>query len=48
LYSNGIQPYLQLLSTLNLPPRAPKGDPANLQRVAAVTSAERALSLQIR
>jgi hypothetical protein len=47
-YSNGIQPYLQLLSTLNLPPRAPKGDPANLQRVAAVTSAERALSLQIR
>lgn len=47
-YSTGIQPFLQALSTLNLPPRQPKGDPANLQRVAAVTTALRTLSLQIR
>ena len=47
-YSNGIQPYLQLLSTLNLQPRLPKGDPGNLQRVSQVTTAERALSLQLR
>lgn len=46
-YSSGIQPFLQLLSTLNLPPRNPKGDPANLQRVAAVDTALRNLSLQI-
>lgn len=47
-YSTGIQPFLQLLSTLNLPPRAPKGDPGNLQRVSAVDTALRNLSLQLK
>jgi hypothetical protein len=47
-YSAGIQPFLQALSSLNLPPRAPKGDPANLQRVAVVAQALRSLSLNIR
>jgi hypothetical protein len=46
-YSANIQPFLQLLSTLNLPPRAPKGDPANLQRVAAVDTALRNLALTL-
>jgi hypothetical protein len=47
-YSNGIQPYLTLLASLTLPPRAPKGDPSNLQRVQFVDTALRNLSLQIR
>jgi len=46
-YQNGIQPFLQLLSTINLPPRAPKGDPANLQRVSVVDAALRNLKLQL-
>jgi hypothetical protein len=47
-YQAKIQPFLQLLSTLNLPARAPKGDPGNLQRVAAVDTALRTLALQLR
>jgi hypothetical protein len=47
-YQSGIQPYLQMLSTLNLPPRLPRGDPGNLQRVQAVDTALRNLSLQLR
>ena len=35
-------PYLQTIAGLTLPPRRPKGDPGNLQRVAAVTQALRA------
>lgn len=46
-YSNNLQPFLQALSTLNLPPRMPKGDPGNLQRVAAVDTALRNLALQL-
>lgn len=46
-YQNNIQPFLQLLSTLNLPPRMPTGDPANLQRVSSVDTALRNLALQI-
>lgn len=44
-FQNGLQPYLDVLSNLNLPPRAPKGDPSNLQRVAAVDTALRAKKL---
>jgi hypothetical protein len=36
------QPYLQVISSLNLPPRRPKGDPANAARAQAVASALRA------
>lgn len=46
-YSAKLQPFLQMLSTLNLPGRLPKGDPGNLQRVAAVNAAERSLALSL-
>lgn len=46
-YSKGIQPYLTALSNLTLPPRGPKGDPANLQRVNAVDTALRNLKLSL-
>lgn len=46
-YSTGIQPFLQALSALNLPPRGPKGDPANTNRVTAVDTALRNLKLQL-
>lgn len=47
-YSAGLQPFLQALSTLNLPPRQPTGDPGNLTRVSAVDTLLRNLSLQLR
>lgn len=34
-------PYLQLMASLTLPPRHPKGDPGNIQRVQAVNEANR-------
>lgn len=46
-YQAGIQPFLQALSTLTLPPRGPKGDPANINRVTAVNTALRNLKLQL-
>jgi hypothetical protein len=42
-YQAGIGPVLQALSAINLPPRGPKGDPGNIQRVTAVTTALRKL-----
>jgi len=45
-YQTGIQPYLQTLASLTLPPRAPKGDPSNLNRVSAVDTALHNLKLQ--
>ena len=41
-YQAGVQPYLDTLSNLTLPPRRPKGDPGNLARVSTVTQALRA------
>lgn len=38
-FTNNFGPYLQTLSALNLPPRFPRGDPRNNDRVAAVTVA---------
>lgn len=38
-YQEGFAPYRTVLENLTLPARGPKGDPANLQRVAAVTQA---------
>lgn len=35
-YEKGFAPYHSALSNLTLPPRGPKGDPANIQRVAVV------------
>jgi hypothetical protein len=45
-YATGVAPYLQVLANLNLPPRAPRGDPSNNNRVAAVTQALRQKKLQ--
>lgn len=44
-FANGLQPYLDVLANLQLPPRLPKGDPGNIQRVAAVDQALRAKKL---
>jgi len=45
--TSGLQPYLDVLANLNLPPRLPKGDPSNIQRVAAVDAALRAKKLSM-
>jgi len=45
-YAKGVAPYLAKLSTLQLPPRGPKGDPSNINRVVAVTKALRDVKLQ--
>jgi hypothetical protein len=44
-YQNGVAPYTAVLQNLTLPPRQPKGSPANNQRVAVVTAALRAKKL---
>lgn len=38
-YASKFAPYRDVLSNINLPPRAPKGDPSNINRVAAIASA---------
>lgn len=38
-YASKFAPFRDVLSNLNLPPRAPKGDPANINRVAAIAQA---------
>lgn len=40
-YSNGVQKYLQVIEGTQLPPRGPKGDPRNIQRVAVLAAALR-------
>jgi hypothetical protein len=45
-WQNGTAPYLSALASLSLPPRMPRGDPGNINRVAAVTTAMRALKLK--
>lgn len=44
-YSTGVAPFLQTIANLTLPPRAPKGDPSNIQRVATIAQALRAQKL---
>ena len=41
-YTAGVQPYLDVLKGVNLPPRGPKGSPANMQRAQVVAMALRA------
>lgn len=41
-YASGIAPYLQVIESTTLPPRFPKGDPRNLDRVRVMTEALRA------
>jgi hypothetical protein len=45
-WQNGTAPYLSALSSLTLPPRMPRGDPGNINRVAAVATAMRSLKLK--
>jgi hypothetical protein len=40
-WQSGVAPYLQTIASTSLPPRRPKGDPANMARVQAVTDALR-------
>jgi hypothetical protein len=40
-FQEGVQPYLQVIAGLTLPPRRPKGDPANFQRVQVIGEALR-------
>jgi hypothetical protein len=44
-WAAGTAPFLQTIASLNLPPRRPKGDPANYQRSEAVGAALRARKL---
>jgi hypothetical protein len=45
-YQNGVAPYLAVLQALQLPPRGPKGDPSNINRVTAVNTALRTKKVQ--
>ncbi len=42
-WEKGFGPYHSVIAALKLPPRGPKGSPANMQRVAAVAMALRSL-----
>lgn len=44
-WAKGVQPSLDALKSLDLPPRRPKGDPANQQRAAVVAQRLRAIKL---
>lgn len=41
-WQEGFKPYAEVIASLKLPPRGPKGSPQNLQRVAAINQALRA------
>lgn len=47
-YENGFRPFAETIAKLTLPPRGPKGDPKNINRVAVIAKAlhERKLQLQ--
>lgn len=38
-YASGVEPFLRVIEAVSLPPRKPKGDPSNIQRVAAMATA---------
>jgi hypothetical protein len=38
-YAKGVAPFLQAIEQTQLPPRGPKGDPKNIQRVAVLAAA---------
>ncbi len=40
-YKVGFAPYAEEIARIELPPRGPKGDPANIQRVAVIAKALR-------
>jgi hypothetical protein len=40
-YQTGVQPYLDVIAATQLPPRYPKGDPRNVERVRVLSAALR-------
>jgi hypothetical protein len=40
-YASGVQPYLDAIAATQLPPRYPKGDPRNVERVRVMSQALR-------
>lgn len=44
-YATAVQPYLEVAANTVLPPRGPKGDPKNFQRVITMANAMRAKKL---
>lgn len=38
-YERGFEPFREVIANTTLPPRAPRGDPRNLERVAAIANA---------
>jgi hypothetical protein len=47
-YEKGVSPFLDEIAKLTLPPRAPRGDPRNLERVAVIAKALAAKRLALR
>ena len=45
-YEQGFAPFAQVIENTNLPPRFPKGDPRNLERVKAINTALRNKKVQ--
>jgi len=45
-YATAVAPYLQTIESLTLPPRGPKGDPRNLERVRVIAQALRERKLR--
>lgn len=45
-FAEGIAPVLQVINTIVLPPKKPKGDVSNLQRVGALAAAQHAAKLR--
>lgn len=46
-YATAVAPYLQTIEQTALPPRGPKGDPANIQRVAVIAKSLRDKKLSL-
>ena len=46
-YNRGFAPYHEALSLIQLPPRGPKGDPANIERVRVIAEALHELKRRI-
>ena len=46
-YARGFQPYRDLIASIVLPPRGPKGSPQNIERVRILADAMHALKVQL-
>jgi hypothetical protein len=44
-YTQGVQPYFDAVKNADVPPRKPRGDPGNIQRVAAIADVQHKLRL---